>query len=343
MLKFTVIGDFHYEICCYPSTVDDIDKIVEDSHQKNVDFILHLGDFCCNYKNSPEVVDALLNNKYNIPVFGVMGNHEIQWDNKVEDVIDCLTNREVVFGEPIYNETKSAHYYVDIKDFRLIGTDTNFVYSPERDVWERKMKFIRPEDTILDLSLAPLQLEWLEKTIADAAAQNKKVIVASHAGFIGDPWLIPSPDTDAVQAIFAKYPKTVLTAINGHTHKDNFEVRNGVAYFDVNAARFGTWIRTAKNHYEKEHTFPFTVCDKEGKRLGTIDMSYRDITMGPESWFYQDAVWATLTLTEGGHITIDGQKSEWAYGLKPDKYEGMGENYYNACHPYIADQDAQVW
>ena len=65
--------------------------------------------------------------------------------------------------------------------------------------------------------------------------------------------------------------------------------------------------------------------------------------MGPESWFYQDAIWATVTLTEDGHITIDGQKSEWAYGLKPDKYEGMGENYYNACHPYIADQDAQVW
>lgn len=342
MLKFTAIGDFHYKKGSYPNTVDDLEKIIEDAHNENVDFILHLGDFCNDYKGSPELMSAFLNNKYNIPVYGVMGNHEIETNVCPDDVIPFLSNREITFGEPIYNEKKAAHWYTDLGKFRLIGLDTNFVYSEANDEWIRKMQFRRPEGTTLDTSLAPLQMEWLDKILADAASLGKKVIVASHACFIGEPWLFGSPDMDAVREIFAKYPKTVLMAINGHIHTDNFDVRDGVAYYDVNSARFGYWRPDKEHHYSDEHTYLFTDYDENGNKLGTIEKSYCTLRMGSEGWFFKEPLWSTVTLTEDGHVTIKGRKSEWEYGIAP---EPLGDWILHPKHfaPVILDRDAQVW
>lgn len=286
MLKFTTIGDFHYIKRMYPPSIEDMEKIIENSYEENVDFILHLGDLSNDYENSPELFSLLLDNKYSIPVYGVMGNHEVETNNNPDIVIPYLSNREVIFGEPIYNENKAAHWYTDIDNFRLIGLYTNFVYFPYEDRWERKFKFCKPAESTLDLSLAPLQIEWLEKVIAEAYKLGKKVLVASHAPFIKDPWIYESPDYADVQKIFAKYSRTVLLAMNGHIHTDNFDVRDGIAYFDVNTAKIGCWWHQDEHHYSSEHTFSFTDYDKDGNKLSTIDMPYYKLSQGINSWFF---------------------------------------------------------
>ena len=68
MIRFTVIGDFHYNKRQYATTVADMERIVENSHEENVDFILHVGDLCTDYEHSPELLSTLLDNRYNIPV-----------------------------------------------------------------------------------------------------------------------------------------------------------------------------------------------------------------------------------------------------------------------------------
>ena len=341
MLKFTVIGDFHYNKRQYSTTIEDMEKIVENSHAENVDFILHVGDLCTDYEHSPELLATLLHNRYNIPVYGIMGNHELETNDNPDVVIPYLSNRTVTFGEPIYNENKAAHWYTDIGNFRLIGLDTNFVFLPDKQEWQRKMKFWKPEGSILDLSLAPLQLQWLDDTLADAAKQGKKVLVASHAPLINDPWIFESPDFAQVQKIFAKYPKTVLLALNGHIHTDNFTVRDGIAYFDVNTARLGCWWHQKEHHYLPEHTFPFTDYDQDGNKLDTVDMPYRDLSQGRNSWFFADPLWATVTVTEDGHVTIKGRKTEWACGVIPERETVPG--FYARTMPCIHDRDVQVW
>lgn len=342
MLKFTAIGDFHYKKGVFPTSLEDLDKILKNSFEENVDFVLHLGDLCNDYKGSPELLSALLNNKYNLPVYGIMGNHEIEPENHPDTVIPLLCNRKVTFAEPIYNENKAAHWHKDIGNFRLIGLDTNFVYSPERDEWERKMSFWKPEGTILDLSLSPLQLEWLDKIIKEAASLGKKVVVASHASLINDPWICESPDFEEAQAIFAKYPKTVLVAINGHIHDDNFAVRDNVAYFDVNAARFGYWFKKDEHHYLEEHTFPFTNYDKDGNKLDTVDRSYRSIAQGMHGWFYKEPLWAIVSLSEDGHISIKGRKTEWEYGIAPNQSSNLAPDI-ERFKPEILDRDVHIW
>lgn len=341
MIRFTVIGDFHYNKRQYATTVADMERIVENSHEENVDFILHVGDLSTDYEHSPELLSTLLDNRYNIPVYGIMGNHELETNNNPDVVIPYLTNRKVNFGAPIYNENRAAHWYTDIGGFRLIGLDTNFVFLPEKDEWQRKLSFWKPKESILDLSLSPLQLQWLDKTITDAAAHGKKVLIASHAPLINEPWLYTSPDFELVQKIFAKYPKTVLLALNGHIHTDNFEIRNDIAYFDVNTARLGCWWHQEEHHYLPEHTFSFTDYDKEGNKLDTVDMPYRGLSQGRNSWFFQDPLWATVTATEDGHITIKGRKTGWACGVIPDKDRIPG--FYPHTKPYIDDRDVQVW
>ena len=341
MPKFTVIGDFHYKKRQYSTTVEDMVKIVENSHEENVDFILHVGDLCVDYEHSPELLSVLLNNRYNIPVYGVMGNHELETNDNPDVVIPHLTNRTVNFGEPIYNENQAAHWYTDIGNFRLIGLDTNFVFLPEKKEWQRKMTFWKPKESILDLSLSPLQLQWLDDTLADAAKQGKKVLVASHAPLVKDPWIFESPDFELAQKIFAKYPKTVLMALNGHIHTDNFEVRDGIAYFDVNTAKLGCWWHQEEHHYLPEHTFPFTDYDQDGNKLDTVDMPYRELSQGRNSWFFQDPLWAIVTATEDGHVTIRGRKTQWACGVVPNRETVPG--FYPFTMPCIHDRDVWVW
>ena len=52
MIRFTVIGDFHYNKRQYATTVADMERIVENSHEENVDFILHVGDLSTDYSKS---------------------------------------------------------------------------------------------------------------------------------------------------------------------------------------------------------------------------------------------------------------------------------------------------
>ena len=204
-----------------------------------------------------------------------------------------------------------------------------------------KMQFWKPEGSILDLSLSPLQLQWLEEVVADAAKCGKIVLVASHAPLIDAPWLYESPDFEAAQKIFAKYPKTVLLALNGHVHTDNFEIRNDVAYFDVNTTRLGCWWHMQEHHYLPEHTFPFTDYEKNGTKRGTVEMPYRELSQGLNSWFFKDPLWAVVTVTEDGHVTIRGRETQWAYDVIPEKESVPG--VYARTMPRIEDRDVQVW
>ena len=149
MLKFLVFTDSHYRKGMYRTGVEDLQKILRRAHEENVDFVVHAGDMCNDYQNSPEFINAYLNNSYDLPVYGVFGNHELESGNTMEFVAPRLCNRKVHFGEPIYNETTAGHWYTDIKGYRLIGLDTNFVYRQRGfdRIWERKTELGSPDGT----------------------------------------------------------------------------------------------------------------------------------------------------------------------------------------------------
>lgn len=310
-VKFLIFADFHYKKKMYASNIEDMNKLLERANNRDVDFVIHLGDFCNDYIGSPELFEAYLNNKYDIPVFGVLGNHELESSgNSMKIITPRLSNADVSFGAD-----GAGYWYYDIKNFRLIGLDTNYSHSTT-DGWmhNKTASHTYPSGNTLGYSLSPDQIEWLEKTIADASEKGMKALIFSHAGFATG-WYA-SPDAVTVRSIFRKYPNTVMLASNGHLHTDRFEVIENVAYFDVNACINAYWKQSTGHHYTDEHTFTFTNY-VAGKAQEPKTMCLKDLTQGKNTWFLEDPLSAVVTVNADGNIDIDGSVSAWRYGIAP--------------------------
>ena len=327
MLKFLVFADLHYKKGMYAASVEHLVSILDRAAEEKVDFVVHMGDFCNDYLGSPELTKAWIQNRHDLPVYGIYGNHELETrGNTMKVVTPLLCNREVCFAAP-----GVGYWYTDINGYRLIGLDTNYSYNSELEQWEhnREASWGAPAGNTLDHSLSPRQLQWLEEVLAETAAQCKKAVVLSHAA-LSDLWY-SSPDAPAVRALFAKYKDTVILSINGHLHTDHFAVRDGIAYFDVNAAINGFWAVRSEDHYADCHTYMFTDYDEQGVSTGTREVPLNTLRQGKNTWFFDAPLSAVVTVTEQGTVQIDGSTTTWMHSVVP-------ENLPEVCRPYITSQ-----
>lgn len=276
-VKFLVFSDFHYKKKMYSATVSDFKKILNRANQSNVDFIVHCGDFSNDYSGSPELINAYLYNSFNLPVYGVYGNHELESSsNSMSIVTPKLTNDGNVFwgtDDKKRNDGSIGYYYSDFNGFRFVYTDTNYSYNNSGKYWEhnRTSSYGAPSGNIYANSLSPNQLFWLEKTLLDAANKDLKCIIVGHAGFSGI-WS-SSPDAEKVRKIFKTANEirkgTVLLCLNGHYHTNHIQKSEDIVYFDVNSALNGVWQSQSVKHYSDEHTFLYENYDKNGVLLNT--------------------------------------------------------------------------
>ena len=321
MIKFAVFADFHYKKRMYAASVEGVKKILSRANQEKVDFVIHAGDFCNDYAGSPELMRAYHQNAYNLPVYGIYGNHELETvGNSMENVTPMLCNRPVTFGFG-QSDTTVGYWYTDVQNYRIIGLDSNYSYCEKTQEWEHNhpASYGCPAGNKYSDSLGPAQLAWLDETLADAAKHNMKVIVFSHACFSGL-WYW-NAEAENVRALFAKYPKTVLLAINGHEHKDHFAIVDGVAYFDVNTATNGFWEKRDDFHYDPTHTFRLTDYDASGTATETVDFPLNDLRQGKNTWFFTNPLSAIVTIADDGNLTIEGDNTTWLYDIEPPRYE----------------------
>ena len=328
-ITFAIFSDFHYKKLMYSTTVDDMDAILDRANAANADFVLSAGDFSNDYAGSPEITNAFLNNKYNLPVYNVYGNHELESGNTMQYVTPMLTNdKNAVWGtaDGKIGDGSIAYYYFDYNGFRVICTDTNYSFNPTINTWEHNAdgSYTYPTGNTLGYSLGPEQLAWLEKTLLDAADKELSCIILAHDSFSGEFRSI-SPDAEAVRALYNKANKkragTVLISINGHIHSNNTAVIDDVLYIDVNSTRNTVWKADAEPHYTAEHTFDMVEYNLFGEAYFTYPMPLDELTMGKKTWFSADPLSAIVTVSKSGDVTIDGTESEWLYGIAPtDKY-----------------------
>ena len=334
-LKFSLVADFHYKKGMYPVVIEDLNAILERAEQEKVEAIFHAGDYSNDYKGSMEVIEPLLNNKMGVPVCGVYGNHELECHNTMDFVTPLLTNaKNAVWGteDGKVGDGSIAYYYVDIKNFRIICTDTNYSFNKE-GFWEHNTvnSYGPRQGNLYGNSLGTKQLNWLEKVLIDSAHQGKKCIVISHDSYSGK-FRSTSPDAEHVRRLFACANSikkgTVLMAINGHIHTNNAEIVNNVFYLDMNTTRNSWWQLKGSEHYSAEHTYNFTEFE-DGKAIKTYARSYAQDTMGKNTWCTKDALNAIVTVTEDGEITVEGMESEYVYGILPP------ETKWNDCEPRV--------
>ena len=331
MLKFLVFADLHYKKGMYAAGVEHLQAILDRAVAEGVDFVIHMGDLCNDYKGSPELLNAYLQNNHGLAVYGIYGNHELESrGNTMEVVTPLLNNRPVTFGG-----SDVGYWYTDIKGYRLIGLDTNYSYCEATGQWEhnREASWGAPDGNIKKDSLSPRQLAWLEDVLEEGVKANKKILLFSHAAFSGV--MYPAPDAENVLELFGKYKGSVIMALNGHYHTDHFTLHDGVAYFDVNTVQNGYWAVNHEHHYEDHHTYSFTDYDGDGKPLGTQLRPLNTLTQGKNTWFFVEPLSAIVTIGEDGAITIEGSQTHWMHDIAPDAYKGKEV-------PGITSQNLQV-
>lgn len=335
-----MFADFHYKKNMYASTVRHLNDILERANREDVDFVIHLGDFCNDYKNSPEVVNTYLNNKYGLSVFGIYGNHELESsDNSMQVVTPLLCNQNVNFGgEDV------GYWYYDIEGFRLIGLDTNYSYNSEFGDWEhnRTASWGAPKDNLFENSLSPKQLDWLDNVLRDAKENDIKCLIFSHDSVSGE-WH-STCDAESVRELFARYKGTVLMCLNGHLHTDHCCVKDNIAYFDVNSVLNGCWANTNGQHYSEDHTFEREAFDAEGNVVGVENYQLVNLTQGKNTWFFDGPLSAVVEINDDGEISIVGAETTWKYGVEPcENEEGrLGKSFFDGVMSRIKNRSVKL-
>ena len=325
-LKFTLLADLHYKKGMYISSVEDVNEMMESAHATGADFVMHVGDFCNDYGKSPEIVKAYLNNRYDLPAYGIYGNHELESaGNSMEKITPMLCNREVTWGteDGKIGDGTVGYFYFDKNGFRVICLDSNYSMNPTTGEWEhnRTASWGAPAGNQRINSLADVQLKWLEKVLMDAAEQGLRCIIFSHTGFSGE-WE-STPDWKEVQALFrranAQRKGTVLLAASGHLHTDHLKVIEDVVHFDVNTVRNGLWLPTPDEGHYNGITFPYTEYDENGDPVRTYNCALNDAWMSKNTWFFAKPLYATVTVTSEGEVVIEGCSSDWYADVAPDE------------------------
>ena len=326
-IKFTVFSDLHYRTDMYPATVKDLETILNRAKKTESDFVIQCGDFCLEYSYAQGFLNEFLNNKQNLPVYSVYGNHELEKDGRMEHITANFTNDEnVVWGTKngkLAKDGKIGYYYFEKNGFRMICVDTNYYYSHGYEDWRHNEddSYGPPNGVELYNGLGPVQLEWLENVLMDAAKKKIPCIVYSHTTFCPS-WRSDSCDADKVREIFRKVneerPKTILMALNGHYHSYNVAQVEDIVYLSVPAAI--NMYASSRPEYTDEHIYDFYKYDSLGYLEGVYDMKIKDI-MGNEGWYAEDPLNAVVTVKENGDIEIEGIETGWMFDYAP---EGRG-------------------
>lgn len=328
-LVISVFADFHYEQDVYRSTLADFNAILDKAQANGADIVLQMGDLCNDFAGSPEFLNAYLNNKYNMPVYGVYGNHDLQTaGNSMDIVTPQLTNRKVKWGTEDGNigDGYIGYYYTDVNGFRIIAVDSNYYYDSSSSEWKHNPdgSYMIPSGGSCEAALGPVQLAWLEKVVLDAAEKDLPCIVMAHHTFNGT-WSGRSYDWQAVQEIYRKAnninPGTVILSMNGHNHTNRQAVVEGVVYLDVNIVYNGIVLEDINQPNERytTETFKFIRYDEDGNPVSEeTDRLISELAMAPYVYFYKDPLSTIITVTDDGKVKVEGMESEWLNGIVPE-------------------------
>lgn len=279
-IKFCVFSDYHYWKTHYPNRIEPMGEIVEAAHAENVDFIIQCGDLCHNAPSAPEL-DIFLHNKYGIRALNCIGNHEVEDAESLKAV--CLT----------YSMENNYEFY-DINGFRIIVLDSNY-YMDDAGVLRHQPPYTHSCENAD--RLGEVQLAWLEQTIATA---DKPCLLFSHATFESD---LGSPDAAQVREIISKANArrggSVLMCCNGHYHTNSISFAENVAYFNVNAV--------------------FNVCWAPKENPLLPEDFKKSARMAGNCCFTKEPLYAIVTVTGDGQITIKGRESEYLFGASPEE------------------------
>jgi len=232
-MKFSVFTDLHH----YPGVFDggteaDLRFVEKRAQDENVNFIIHVGDFCHGPSSCSDYVK--LYNNLSIKTYHCLGNHDTD-ETSYEETLK-------------YYNMPEGHYFFDNGGYRFIICDPNYFlldgkyihYSLGNYYNYKKLRDYMP----------PQQLKWLEKTIDESPYP---CVIFSHESFEREANGVKN--LNEVRKIINdannKKRHSVIMCINGHYHRNFLRILDNVCYLDLNSASYD-WIEKAHGFYPEE-------------------------------------------------------------------------------------------
>ncbi|GFP75323.1 metallophosphoesterase family protein [Clostridium fungisolvens] len=268
-VKFAVFTDLHYD------HIHDgqrrLKNFIADIQEKDIDFIVNLGDFCKATKNNNSLLDIL--NSTGRPYYNLIGNHDS----------DSCDREEVLrfFG------MKDSYYSFKYGDIKFIALDTCFIQYDREYVPYCKKNYdssagiypVLPEE----------ELNWLKKELKEECPY---FVILSHHSFENEFMKRGVHNRNEVQQLINDINKTekrVLMCLNGHDHADSIRKIGDTYYFAVNAMSY-IWFGPQYEH--------FTYSEDIHERYPFI----KDLVL------YEEGLYTIVTILPDGNIKIDGME-----------------------------------
>ena len=228
LLRFGVIADCQY--CAVPragnryysKSVEKLRTCVEHLNGLELDFVVHLGDFIDRDWESFDAVVPIYDS-LKAPHYHVLGNH----DFSVADEQKASVPERLGMTSRWYDFTAG-----DVRFVVIDGNDVSLHAYPEGSAaWRRAAEYYEASGTGAPKwngALGTEQMQWLDRTLADATAKGQRAFVLCHFPvYPEDPHNLWNA-TEVGELLerhdsFAGY-------LNGHNHAGNLGERSGRPY-----------------------------------------------------------------------------------------------------------------
>lgn len=297
-ITFAISSDIHQDII--HDAPKRLSAFVKAAEERDVDFMIDLGDFCHPIPENSEFVNIWKNSP--IEKYNALGNHDMDKGSK-EDFMQFVGMKE-------------RYYSFDQGDFHFVVLDPNSLLVEEEYIpYENGNYYVEANKRGF---IDPQQLEWLK---SDLLNTSKQCIVFSHQSFDNR---ASCQNADKVIAIFEEVNrnagfKKVVAAFSGHHHTDYIEEINEITYIQINSMSY-EWVG-------RKYSAPERFSEEINERRPAIKQTIP----------YKDPLFAIVTINNG-KITIEGAKTDFIPPGPEELNYDQRLNGISPTVPYISDR-----
>lgn len=229
-LTFGIVADVHKDLM--PDADKRLETFITKSKERQVDFIVQLGDFCMADKKNKDFLAIW--NQFKGAKYHVLGNHDMDKHSK-QEMLDF-------WGMP------KTYYSYDFGGYHFIVLDANFIYKDGKFTDYNKANFYIDDSARTFIN--DEQIEWFK---ADLESTKLPTIVFSHQSLWHYKWGVKNRLT--LQKSMEIHKEKVICCFNGHNHIDYHRHMNGIDYIEINSMSYH-WMSNkykSKERFAKEH------------------------------------------------------------------------------------------
>jgi len=215
-LTFGIVTDVHKDLM--PDADKRLETFINQAQDRNVDFIIQMGDFCMAETKNKGFLKIW--EEFKGPKYHVLGNHDMDKQTK-EEMLDFWS-------------MPKTYYSYDFGGYHFIVLDANFIYLDGKFIDYANANFYIDDSvrTFIDNE----QIDWFK---ADLEATKLPTIVFSHQSLWHYQWGVKNRLT--LQKIMEAQKEKVICCLNGHNHLDYHHHQNGIDYVEINSMSY-QWV-----------------------------------------------------------------------------------------------------